>query len=146
MQTLAVLWLVAGQLACTMWRERPVKAWSQVTGGEHLERMFWRDLKAQNWNELERHMAPEFTMLTPQGPLDRTATLEYLKQINIKEYSLTDFAVRPIGDGAIVTYTAVVHGTNGAEPLSPTPLRMMTVWHHIDSSWLATAHADVPAR
>jgi hypothetical protein len=146
MQVAVILFVVATQVACTVWGQKPVKAWSQATGGEHLERLFWRDMKAQDWNELERHMAPEFTLLTPRGPLDRTATIEYLKQMSIQDYALSEFSVRPIGDGMIVTYTAMVHGTNGTEPISSAPIRMMTVWHRTKSGWGATAHADVAAK
>ena len=59
MRTFGGVFLLATTLllqACTLWSEHPAKTWADATGGEGLERNFWRELKAKNWPELERHI------------------------------------------------------------------------------------------
>ena len=47
---LAVILLSATLLlyGCTMWRERPVSNFADATGGEGLERSFWKEVKSKN--------------------------------------------------------------------------------------------------
>ena len=55
---LTALLLLSG---CTMWREHPGSTkWTDATGGEGLERSFWKEVKDKKWNELGRHMAGNF--------------------------------------------------------------------------------------
>ena len=73
---------------CTIWKERPPKTFSDVTGGENLERVFWQEVKAQHWNEVEKRLASNYIFVMPTGQLDRAATLNHLKQLQLQEYSL----------------------------------------------------------
>ena len=129
---------------CTVAPGKPVHSWRQATGGEQLERLFWKDLQARNWTSLERHMAAEWVFLTPAGPLDRDATLEHMKKLEVKDYTLGEFVVRPSGTDVIVTYTIRLRGSFDGRPLAATPIRMMTIWQQGKQSWEAIAHADVP--
>src|ERR1700724_2232900 len=52
--------------ACTMWREHPVSNWADATGGEGLERSFWKEVKTKKWNELETALASNFISVTPE--------------------------------------------------------------------------------
>jgi hypothetical protein len=142
----AILLVLLVLPACTVWKEKPASRWSQATGGEQLERLFWQDLRAQKWLELESRMSSTWVFLTPSGPLDRAATLQHMKQVQLSEYSLGDFSIAPGGNDMIVTYTATVHGTLNGQPLPATPVRMMTVWQKSAKGWIAIAHADTPAR
>lgn len=137
--TLVLLAVIAPSLNCTIWKEKPVAEWSSATGGEHLERLLWQAIKTKQWTEVEQHLASNFVYLTPNGPLDRAATLELLKRQAIADYVLGDFLVQPSGPDVTVTYTATVRG----EP--PRTLRMMTTWQQVKKGWIATVHADVPA-
>ncbi|MFB3916752.1 MAG: nuclear transport factor 2 family protein [Terriglobales bacterium] len=131
---------------CTLWKEKPVSEWSQATGGEHLERLFWKDLQAREWARLEDHMSATYVFQTPRGSLDRAGTLEHMKKLHLTDYSLGDFQIQPSGHDMIVTYTAVVRGTFDGQPLSATPIRMMTVWQRAKKGWMAIAHMDVASQ
>ena len=66
---LTALLLLSG---CTMWREHPGSTkWTDATGGEGLERSFWKEVKDKKWNELERHMAGNFMAVSPDQGTDR---------------------------------------------------------------------------
>ena len=71
---LSALLLFAG---CTMWREHPGSSkWTDATGGEGLERSFWREVKDKKWKELEQHIAGNYIAVSPeQGRLDKAAAL-----------------------------------------------------------------------
>jgi hypothetical protein len=120
-----------------MWREHPVSRWTDATGGEGLERSFWNEVKAKNWNELERHIAANYTCITPHGRLDRSAALEHLRQFELKDYSLGDFAVELQGNVLVVTYDITLRSDNQSLPSGP--MRMMTVWQQQKRGWIVIA-------
>ena len=60
--------------ACTFYGDHPAKAFTEATGGEGLERVFWKNVQAANWVELERVLASNYAGVTPGGTLDRSAT------------------------------------------------------------------------
>lgn len=132
--------------ACTVWREHStVNTWSQVTGGESLERSFWHDVKAKDWKELERHVASNYMSTTPTGQLNRDAALEYLQQFQIDDYSLGNFQVEMNGSTLVVAYTLVIHGTLSGQPVPASPLHIMGVWQHQKKDWVAIAHSGIGA-
>jgi hypothetical protein len=128
--------------ACTMWREHPVvNNWADATGGEGLERSFWKEMKAQNWNLLERHLAGNFISVTPEeGRLDRAAALQHYEPLKLDDYSLGEFQVEMNGNTLVVSYSITMHGTYAGQPLPSAPIRMMTVWQQQKAGWLAIAH------
>ena len=129
---------------CTMWKQPKTATWSNATAGEDLERLFWQDLKAKKWAETEKHLAPIFVSVTPGGTFDRAASLEHLRQLEITDYTLGDFATQLNGDSLVVTYTITVHGNFSGRPLPGTPARMMSVWQQLKKGWVMIAHSDTP--
>jgi len=51
--------------ACTFYGEHPARVLSDATGGEGLERVFWKDVQAGNWAEVERALASNYVGVTP---------------------------------------------------------------------------------
>ena len=124
-----------------MWKEKPVKAWDSATGGEHLERLFWDEVKGKDWNELEKHIAPTCVFVGPPGTLDRAAGLKHLQQFEISDITLGEVVVQPNGgDTIVVTYTAHISGKlNGAA--APPTTHMMSVWQKVRKDWMLIAHS-----
>lgn len=125
---------------CTMWKEKPVTAWSSATGAEQFERLLWKDVQAKDWNSVEQHLASTFVSVTASGTRNRAATLEHWKQLSLDEYAMGEVQVAPSGDIAIVTYTVTLKGTYGGQPLPSGPYRIMTIWQKQKKGWAATAH------
>jgi uncharacterized protein DUF4440 len=143
---LAILTLLSTTLllpACAVWREHPASSkWTDATGGEGLERSFWREVKAKRWNELEHHIASNYIALTPEeGRLDKAATLAHLQQLQLDDYTLGDLQGEMNSDTFVVTYTVMMHGTFAGQPLPSEPVRMMTVWQKQSAGWMAIAHS-----
>jgi len=79
------------------------------------------------------------------GTRDRAATMDYLKQLTISEYTLGDFSTSSHGADLVVTYTARVSGTSQGRPLPAEAIRMMTVWQQVTKGWIAIAHSESQA-
>jgi hypothetical protein len=132
--------------ACTFYGEHPARAWAEATGGESLERVFWKELAAANWVEVERALASNYVGATPSGTLDRAAALEQYRQWQVKDYSLGDVRTEMNGNTLVVTYTITLNGTRGSgtagsQPLPAGPQHMMTVWQQQKRGWIAIAHS-----
>jgi hypothetical protein len=128
--------------ACTVWREHPVSKWTDATGGEGLERSFWKEVKDKKWNELEKHIAANYIAVTPEeGRLDKAATLTHLQQLQLDEYTLGDVQTELNSDTFVVTYAVTMRGTIAGQPLPSGPVRMMTVWQKQKAGWMAIAHS-----
>jgi hypothetical protein len=129
---------------CTVWGEHPARHWVDATGGEGLERNFWKEVKAKNWNELERHLAGNYVSFTPEeGRMDRAATLAHLQQAQLDDFSLGNFESELNGQTLVVTYSITMRGTFAGQPLPAAPIRMMTVWQSQKAGWMAIAHTVI---
>jgi len=141
---LVVLLATLGLSGCTMWKEHPASAWTDATGGESLERVFWQEVKAGHWNQLEARLAGNFVAVTPQeGKLDRDAFLEHLKLARIDDYSLGDVQTELNTRTMVVTYTLTLRGTFQGQPLPSAPVRMMSVWQQQQTGWVEIAHTVI---
>jgi len=127
--------------ACTMWPEKPT-AWSNATGAEQLERLWWQAVKSKNWTEVESHLTSTFVYQSSGTVRDRDAALELLKKLDVADYALGDVTIHPSGDAAIVTYTIDLKGTYDGRPLELSHARMMSVWQQQKRGWAIVAHAD----
>jgi hypothetical protein len=128
-------------LACTIAREHPARNFAEATGGESLERVFWKEMQAGNWTEIERTLASNYMGMTPAGSLDRTATLEQYRQWKLTDFAIGDLKTEMNGPTFVVTYTITLNGTAAGQPLPSAPQHMMTVWQQQKSGWMVIAHS-----
>jgi len=132
-------------IACTKW-SKPVPGWSGATGGENLERQFWQDVKQKKFAEIERRLAPTFTLVTGEGFRNRAQTLEYLKQLSLEDFSLGELSVHPNANDMVVTYTLWLRGSRNGQALDAAPLHILTVWQQSSGSWVAITQSAAPSR
>lgn len=138
---LLVAALVLGLAGCTIGEQKQPTAWSSATGAEQFERLLWQEIKAKNWSQVERRLAPTFAEVTSTGSRDRAQTLERLKALDLADFSLGDLQVRPAGGDMVVAYAITLRASSGAE----TTLHMMTVWQQVKGGWIAIAHSEANA-
>ncbi len=127
--------------ACTFYGARPARSMAEATGGEGLERVFWKNVAARNWAEIERALASNYAGIGPGGNLDRTAALDQYRQWQLKDFSIGDLKTELNGNTIVATYTITLNGTAAAQPLPSTPQRMMTVWQQEKRGWVVIAHS-----
>lgn len=127
--------------ACTFYGEHPAHAFSEATGGEGLERLFWKDVAARHWTGIERVLASNYAGIVPGGIQDRASALDQYRQLQLRDYSIGDLKTEMNGNTIVVTYTITLNGTAGSQPLPSTPQPMMTVWQQQKAGWVAIAHS-----
>jgi Domain of unknown function (DUF4440) len=127
--------------ACTFFGEHPARAMAETTGGESMERVFWKNIQAANWVELERALASNYAGVTPGGTLDRAAALEQYRSWQLKDCAIGDLKTEMNGSTIVVTYTITLNGTAGSQPLPSAPQHMMTVWQQQKAGWVVIAHS-----
>ena len=136
---LSAIILLAG---CTVWREHQITEFKDATGGEGLERSFWKEVKAKHWNALEGHLAGNYVSFTPQeGRFDRVSMLAYLQKVQLDDFSLGDLQTELNTETLVVTYAITMRGTFDGQPLPSGPVRMMTIWQKQKTGWQAIAHS-----
>jgi Domain of unknown function (DUF4440) len=127
--------------ACTLYGEHPARSMSDATGGEGLERVFWKNVAARNWVEIERALASNYAGVTPTGTLDRDAALAQYRQWQLNDYSIGNLNTELNGSTIVVTYSITLKGTADSAPLPPAPQHMMTVWQQQKAGWIIIAHS-----
>ena len=143
-----LLLLIAGvtilltSAACGGWKARP-SAWSNATGAEQFERLWWADVKAKKWNEVGYRMAATYVAINADGIKDREQALAHLRLLEIEEFAIGDVDVRPNGNDLVITYTMTLRGTLAGAPLILERTPMMTVWQQQKSGWIAIAHSSI---
>ena len=141
---IVVLAALSFAAACTFYGDHPARAFSDATGGEGLERVFWKQVQAGNWVEVERALASNYAGETSGGTLDRSAALDQYRSWQLKEYALGDLKTELNGSTIVVTYTITLNGTAGSQALPSTPQRMMSVWQEQKKGWMVIAHSVSP--
>ena len=129
--------------SCTFWGEKKHASWRSATSGDHLVHLFWSDVKAKDWQNLEGHIGPAFTGISPAGTIDRAKLMEHLRSMELQDFQIGELESRMAGNDLIVTYTITATGTVGGRPL-PSPVRMLSVWQELKHGWILVAHSTVP--
>jgi hypothetical protein len=132
--------------ACTMYPDHAASKLSDATGGEGLERIFWKNIQAANWLEVDRALASNYVGVMPAGPMDRDSTLEKYRSWHLKDFSIGDLKTEMNGDTIVVYYSITLNGvmsqaSGATQSLPSTPLHMMTVWQQQKSGWIVIAHS-----
>ncbi len=106
-----------------------------------MERMFWKEIKAGNWVEIERVLASNYAGVTPAGIIDRTAALDQYRQMEAERL----FDRRPEDGTEHYDVRGDLHDHpewDCRHPASPLdPQHMMTVWQQQKSGWVVIAHS-----
>src|SRR5579872_241081 len=79
--------------------------WKNATGAEQNERLMWQSIQGKDWVNVESHLSPTFTGVTPDGRMfDRAGWLEQWKSSGMREFSLGEVQVQPEGVDMKVIY------------------------------------------
>src|ERR1700716_1763889 len=97
-------------MPCTTAKERPARTFSEATGAEALERIFWKQIQSGNWVELDRVIASNFVGVAPGALLDRAEILDQYRQWKLTDFAIGDLKTEMNGPTFIVTYTITLNG------------------------------------
>ena len=128
--------------ACTEGKPPESQDWSNATGTEAYERLWWKAIQEKDFKTAYWRLGSIYTLTTSAGIRDREQAEQYFKNLDLTSISLGELEVKPHGVDMVVSYVATVQSKS-----SPTPQRfyMMTVWQEAKKGWMAIAHSEVPA-
>lgn len=124
-------------LACSMW-SKPASGWPGATGGEHIEKLFWKDVQDKNWAEVDRHVATAFAGAAASGALDRAAFLRQLQSAPLLDFSLAECHSQSNGADLMVTCTLRANWDGTA----PATVATLSVWQQLKKGWVMVAHSE----
>ncbi len=139
------LLLVLNSSSCMYSGASKHPGWKMATSGEQLVNLFWQDVKAKKWDSVAAHLAPIMVAMNSSAVLDRAATLEHLKSIQLSAFQIGEVKSEPAGADLIVTYVISATGRVGGNPLPSSPIRMMSVWQQVRGDYVLVAHTSVVA-
>lgn len=128
-------------VGCTEGKPPQAQAWTAATGAEACERLMWKSVRGADFKQVERHLAPIYTLTTHSGIASRDQALEYFRNLNLSDVVIGDLEVKPEGPDMVVSYTATLQSKNGGAQ----KYYMTTVWQQVKKGWIAIAHSEVPA-
>jgi hypothetical protein len=112
---------------------------AEVSKGEILERHMLKDIKAKNWAEVEKNIAPYFQAVLLNKILNREEVLIDLKKSSINEHVLSNIKVTQGPNVFIVTYDISLTETLSGNTISSKASRI-SVWHNNNGIWQWAAH------
>jgi len=115
------------------------KAWSGAPGAEQYERLFWRAIHDQHWNEVEHHLAPMFVGVSPNGQkFDRAGWMAYWKG-HPADVSLGDLSAQPDGADMVLSYEMHL-GDNS----NSAGVQVVSVWQQLKAGWVLISQSLTP--
>ncbi|MBX6325993.1 MAG: nuclear transport factor 2 family protein [Chthoniobacterales bacterium] len=108
-----------------------------------MERQMWADFKAKDWAAVERKIASGFQSIHPDGARDRAGEIALIKNLNLGEFTLSNFKSTVNGDNIVVTYMIAVHETIDQERLGTKATPRLSVWKKGAHGWQWICHANL---
>ena len=127
------------------WTVNTEEPTSDNISGEKLMREIWAEIKAKNWPAVESKIAPQFQSVHADGVRDREVEIKLLRNLNLGEYTLSDFKTTHSGPIIIVTYFAAAEETINGKKVSSKPTMRLSIWLKTESGWQWIAHANLSA-
>ncbi len=116
---------------------------TQTSLGENLVRELWSDMKARNVLVLEEKIAPGFQSVHEDGARNREEELKLVGDLDLGEYTLSDFKATQVGEVIIVSYFVSTKETIGGKHLFGEPAARMSIFLKTESTWQWIAHANL---
>lgn len=121
------------------------EAVSEIDQGEKLVRQLWADMKERDVEAIEKYIAPGFQSVHQDGARDREQELELIANLNLGQYTLSDFSSTQTGPAVIIIYFVSVEETIEGQRLSSTPAARLSAFLETDNGWQWIVHANLKA-
>jgi hypothetical protein len=108
-----------------------------------MERQMWADFKTKDWKVVEGKIAQGFQSIHPDGPRDRAGEISLIEDLNLGEFTLSNFKTTVNGENIVVTYTIAVQETIDQQRLPAKPTPRLSVWKKATHGWQWICHANL---
>jgi hypothetical protein len=115
----------------------------RMSKGEQLEREMWANLKERNIDEIAKHIAPGFIGVEQDRTFNREQAIEVAKELDIGDYTFSDFQVSHEGPTMIVNYKVSVAENLEGKRLPAESSARQSVWLKTDKGWQWISHANL---
>ena len=110
--------------------------------GKELVLQLWVDMKANNWEGLQKQIAPGFQSIHQDGARDDKVQIELIKGLNLSEYTIDNIKVTMEGQVIIVTYQVNVEETIAGNRIQKVAMRL-SAWLKSEDGWKWIIHANL---
>ena len=110
---------------------------------EELERLSVKLIQEQNWDALEKMLAPGCQFVSSQGACDKESAMRLMKEMHLGPVKFKDFKVTQAEDNLIVSFWIAALEYRDGKALSPEFSPRLSVWKKIDGQWQCIAYADL---
>ncbi len=128
--------LLVSLSGCTKWAEKQNPNWREATSGEHLAKLFWKDVKDKNMQDLGTHVAPEFLGANEMQTLDKAALLDHVGHLDLASYQIGEVETRSSGKDLLVAYVVTVRTKSGDRAAADTRMRILSTWQELNHGWV----------
>src|SRR5215468_303252 len=140
---LALAVVLCSTLSAAWLRAQETPGPAGASEGEKMERQMWADFKAKDWKAVESKIAEGFQSIHPDGARDRTGEIKLIENLNLGEFTLSNFKTTTNGDNIVVTYMTVVQETIDKTRLPTEPAPRLSVWKKGTHGWQWICHANL---
>lgn len=112
---------------------------------EDLERLCVKLIQDQNWQALEKMLAPGCQFVSSQGACDKESAMRLMKEMQLGPVQFKDFKVTEAQDNLIISFWIAALEYRDGKELSPEYSPRLSVWKKMDSQWQCIAYADLIA-
>src|SRR5215472_4655001 len=125
---LALAVVLCSTLSAAWLRAQETPGPAGASEAEKMERQMWADFKAKDWKAVESKIAEGFQSIHPDGARDRAGEITLIKNLNLGEFTLSNFKSTVNGDNIVVTYTIAVQETIDQQRLPAKATSRLSVW------------------
>jgi hypothetical protein len=111
--------------------------------GKELVLKLWADMKANNWMELQKQIAPGFQSIHQDGSRDNKVQIELIKELNLSNYTIDKIKVTMEGPVIIVTYQVNVEEIIAGNLIQKSSSMRLSAWLKSGDSWKWIIHANL---
>ena len=112
---------------CTVYGEG-TPTLTNTTSAEQTQRLFWQNVKAQKWQTVQTLLLANVTWRNGTQVLSRDAIVPYLQQLQVKDFLITDVAVKAEANDMTVLYNIQLTTATSAQPVN---MHAVAVWQQV---------------
>ena len=115
---------------------------SVIEQGEKLVHQVWSDMKSGNIEAIEQYTPQGFQSVHQDGTRTREQEIKLIKNLNMGEYTLSDFVLTQNGPVIVASYFVSVAETINGKRLSSKPTPRLSVFLNTVSGWQWITHGN----
>jgi hypothetical protein len=142
-QVLLAASLVGTAAAGAAWSAMPQRKQATVPLGESLERSMWKAMAGRDLQAVESMLAPGFLSIHEDGTRDRSQEISLIANLDLGDYTLTEFRETREGASIVVCYFVETAETLDGERIPKRKSARSSVWVMTPNGWQWVHHANL---